>query len=108
VEIIPGDFLDPFSQFVVVNEVYTPTGEIDFAVTQLYPAETRTGSGVLATVIFEALSEGTSPVDLVYVRLLDDTPLDPLEIPTGMQDGEIEVRGAHGVYLPLVLRMAGS
>jgi parallel beta-helix repeat protein len=108
VEIIPGDFLDPFSQFVVVNQVYTATGEIDFAVTQLYPAETRTGSGVLATVIFEALSEGTSPVDLVHVRLLDDTPLDPLEIPTGMQDGEIEVRGAHGVYLPLVLRMAGS
>jgi len=102
VQIRPGDFLDP-SQFVAVNEADNATGEILFVVTQLYPAEGQNGSGLLATVIFEAVGEGTSPVQLVEVRLLDNTPQDPQDIPTGTQDGEIKV-GGQNIYLPLVLK----
>jgi parallel beta-helix repeat protein len=103
VQIRPGDFLDP-RQFVAVNEADNGTGEILFAVTQLRPAEGQNGSGVLATVIFEAADQGTSPVQLVEVRLLDNTPQDPQEIPAGTQDGEVTVEGQWQIYLPLVLR----
>jgi hypothetical protein len=98
VQIRPGVFLDP-RQYVLVNEADNGTGEIEFAVTQLYPAEARSGSGVLATVIFEAVGQGTSPVQWVEVLLGDDTPE---EIPAGMQDGEVTVMWP--IYLPLVLR----
>jgi hypothetical protein len=62
---------------------------------------------VLATVIFEAVGQGTSPVQWAGVRLLDDTPQDPQEIPARTQDGEITVEGGHSLYLPLVLRGFG-
>ena len=103
VQIRPGVFLDPANQYVLVNEADNTTGEVEFAVTQLYPAVARSGSGVLATVIFEAVGQGTSPVQLVEVLLLDNTPKDPQQIPGGTQDGEITVEGGD-VYLPLLLR----
>jgi hypothetical protein len=103
VQIRPGDFLDPL-QFVTINEADNTAGEIEFAVTQLYPAEARSGSGVLATVIFEAVGQGASPVQWVEVLLGDDTPQ---EIPTGTQDGEVVVKVGHPIYLPLVLRDSG-
>ena len=96
--------MDPANQYVLLNEADNATGKIDFAVTQLRPAEARTGSGVLATVVFEGVAPGTSPVQLTEVLLLDDTPQDPQEIPAGMQDGEIVVEGAGHLYLPLVLQ----
>jgi hypothetical protein len=102
VQIRPGDFLDP-RQFVMVNEADNATGEIEFAVTQLRPAEAQSGSGVLATVIFEAVGPGTSPVQWVEELLLDDTDDSP-EIPAGTQDGEIVVEGGPKLYLPVILR----
>jgi hypothetical protein len=105
VQIRPGDFLDPH-QFVLVNEADNATGEIEFAVTQLRPAEARSGSGVLATVTLQAVGQGTSPVQWMEVRLLDDTDNSP-EIPTGTQDGQVMVEGRQYLYLPLVLRGFG-
>jgi hypothetical protein len=43
-------------------------------------------------------------VQLVEVRLLDNTPQDPQEIPAGTQDGEIVVEGGPKLYLPVILR----
>ena len=103
VQIRPGTFLDP-RQFVTVNEADNGTGEIEFAVTQLYPAEAQSGSGVLATVIFEAVGEGSSPVQWVEVLLGDDTPQ---QIPAGTQDGEVVVSVGYPIYLPLVTRDSG-
>jgi len=103
VQIRPGDFLDPFHQFVLVNQADNSAGTIDFAVTQLHPATARSGSGVLATVTFEALAQGSSPVHFVNVRLGDDTRPDPLEIPAQTQDGLVTVGGELRVYLPLAL-----
>lgn len=104
VQIRPGDFLDPINQQVLVNEADNTAGTIDFAVTQTYPAEARSGSGVLATVEFEAVGEGSSAVHLASVRLLDDTQPDPVEIAAGTQDGRVMVGAAYSLYLPLITR----
>ena len=104
VQIRPGDFLDPFNQFVLVNQADNTAGTIDFAVTQLHPATARSGSGVLATVTFEALAKGSSAVHFVDVRLGDDTRPDPVEIPAQTQDALVTVGGELRVYLPVVLR----
>ena len=103
VQIRPGDFLDPFNQFVLVNQADNTAGTIDFAVTQLHPATARSGSGVLATVTFEALAQGSSAVHFVDVRLGDDTRPDPVEIPAQTQDGLVTVGGQLRVYLPMML-----
>ena len=104
VQIRPGDFLDLFNQFVLVNLADNTAGTIDFAVTQLHPAVARSGSGVLATIQFEAAGEGSSAVHLADVRLGDDTRPDPLEIPAGTQDGQVTVGGQGTIYLPVVLK----
>ena len=103
-QIRPGDFLDLFNQFVLVNLADNTAGTIDFAVTQLHPAVARSGSGVLATIQFEAAGDGSSAVHLADVRLGDDTRPDPLEIPAGTQDGQVTVGGQGTIYLPVVLK----
>jgi hypothetical protein len=104
VQILPGDFLDALNQQVLVNSADNTAGTIDFAVTQTYPAEARDGSGVLATVVFEAVGQGSSVVHLASVRLLDDSQPDPVEIAAGTQDGRVTV--AHSLYLPVIIRGA--
>jgi hypothetical protein len=104
VQITPGDFLDLFNQFVLVNAADNTAGTIDFAVTQLHPAVARSGSGVLATVEFRAAGEGSSAVHLANVRLGDDTRPDPLEIPAGTVDGQVTVGGESIIYLPIAVK----
>jgi hypothetical protein len=105
VQIRPGDFLDPINQFVSVNQADNTEGTVEYAVTQLRPAEARSGSGVLATVEFEAKGAGSSAVHLDSVELLDDSNPEPLEIPAGTQDGMVIVTsGQRFIYLPIVLK----
>ncbi|MFN8498689.1 MAG: cohesin domain-containing protein [Anaerolineae bacterium] len=104
VQIQPGDFLDPMNQFVLINEADNTRGTIDFAVTQLYPATARTGSGTLATVTFEAIKEGRSPIHLADVGLGDDTQPDPIEIPVSTRDGQVVVGLQPALYLPSLWR----
>jgi hypothetical protein len=59
---------------------------------------------VLATIVFEAVGDGSSAVQLTNVRLLDDTQPDPQEIAAGTQDGRVTVGAAHWIYVPLILR----
>jgi len=103
VQILPGDFLDPFNQQVLMNRADNDAGTMDFAVTQTYPATAKSGSGILARIVFEAVGRGSSVVHLTQARLLDDTQPDPLEIPAATQDGQVVV-GAHTLYLPLIMR----
>jgi hypothetical protein len=103
VQIQAGELLDVFNQFVLVNEADNTAGTIDYAVTQLYPAEAVRGSGVLATVEFEGVGAGSSAVHLADVRLGDDTRPDPLEIPASIQDGLVTVGTQHTVWLPIAI-----
>ena len=105
VQIRPGDyFFDPVRQFVVANRVDNVAGTIDFAVTQLRPAEARTGSGVLATVRFEAIGPGSSLVRFVGARLGDDSRPDPRQIEANTQDALVTVGGPLRLYLPVIRR----
>jgi hypothetical protein len=103
VQIYPGDFLDTFNQFVLVNKADNVAGTIDYAVTQLHPAEGRSGSGVLARIRFHALAAGSSAVHVAEVRLGDNTRPDPLEIPAGTQDGHVSAGLRRTIYLPALL-----
>jgi hypothetical protein len=104
VQVRPGDLLDPDLQFVLVNQADNMAGTIDFAVTQLHPAQARAGSGVLVTVPFEAVGEGSTVVRLAQVRLGDDTRPDPLQIPVRTEDGRVTVGRQRTIYLPAVSR----
>ena len=73
------------------------------ALDTLHPAVGRSGSGVLATIRFEAAGQGSSPVHLADVRLGDDTRPDPVEIPAGTQDGVVTVGAQNRIYLPLTI-----
>jgi len=91
IQIRTGDFLDPINQFVLVNEVDNRTGTVEFAVTQLRPAVVRSGSGVLATLHFETLAEGSSLVRLTRVELLDNSRPAPVRILVEARSTEIVV-----------------
>jgi hypothetical protein len=95
----PGDLLD------LVNQADNSAGTIEYAVTQLNPATARTGSGVLATIVFEGLWPGSSPVHISLVELIDDTRPTPQLIPASTQDGEVTVGDEWLLYLPLILRI---
>jgi len=104
VQLRPGEFLDPFNQFVLINEADNTAGTAEFAVTQLRPAVAQSGSGVLATVIFEGAAEGSSTVQFTGLQLLDASRPEPLEISTGTQDGQVTVGAQSTIYLPVALK----
>jgi len=60
-------------------------------VTQLRPAVVRSGSGVLATLHFETLAEGSSLVRLTRVELLDNSRPAPVRILVEARSTEIVV-----------------
>jgi hypothetical protein len=101
-QIQPGEFLDASNRLVVVNSVDNDAGTIDFAVTQLHPATARSGSGVLATIRFEVVGEGSSAVKLTEVRLGDDTRPDPREIPVATGDARVTAGPNSAIYMPVV------
>ena len=100
-QVRPGDFLDREQQLVLVNAVDNSKGTIDFAVTQLRPAGARSGSGVLATVPFVAVGQGSTMVRLSEVRLGDGSRPDPLEVPAQVRDGRVTVGPLRTIYLPV-------
>jgi hypothetical protein len=106
VQIQPGTFLDLMNQYVIVNKADNVTGKIDFAVTQIYPAVAKSGSGLLARITFEGLKPGSSLVDVFQARMLDDSVPDPIEIPVAITDGNILVGSmyTHTMRLPVVIR----
>jgi hypothetical protein len=104
VQVLAGGWLDSDHRFELVNAVDNEAGTIDFAVTQLHPAQARSGSGVLITVPFVAVGKGSTSLRLVKVRLGDDTRPDPLVIPVRTQDGLVTVGRQRAIYLPWLSR----
>lgn len=66
VQVIPGSFPGPSEQpgDILVNVADNAAGTVDYGYTLLDPAPPVSGSGVLATVRFRGIGEGTSPVAL--------------------------------------------
>jgi|GEM_PF-3273494 len=63
-------------------------GTVYYAYTLLYPASPADGSGVLCTITFKGIGEGTSPLNFTQVKLSDP---DGGSIPASSQDGSVTV-----------------
>jgi hypothetical protein len=89
VSVINGPFLGSTGRTVFCPGAILDTGSVRFgcSTTGATPPG-PTGSGVLSTVTFSALAEGTSPLDLVWVQLSDPLAGD---IPTAIHDGGVTV-----------------
>ncbi|MGB0386777.1 MAG: FG-GAP-like repeat-containing protein [Ardenticatenaceae bacterium] len=101
-EVALGDFLDPSNHFVLVNRVDNQAGTIELSVTQIHPAQAKSGSGLLGTITFDSIAEGSSNLRLTNLQLVDDTTPDPQLIPANTQNGKIVI-GQQRIYLPLMM-----
>ena len=90
-QIQPGDFPDTSQGYVVLNSADNSTGEVNYAMTLLNPSPPVSGSGVLARITFQGVSQGSSSVDFVNVLLSEKTP-QPIKV--GWQNGSVIVTGA--------------
>ena len=86
IQIAPGDL--PVPDFAARNLVDNERGTIDYAVVQLGPRLPATGSGVVATVHFQGVSPGVSPISFLRAELADP---DGDELPVHIRDAELEV-----------------
>ena len=86
VQIQSGSFLNP--DFTAQNRVDLEAGTIDFAISQMAPTESVSGSGVLATITFKGKAGGTSNLDFSSVLLSNQGGE---EIDAGSQNGSVTV-----------------
>jgi hypothetical protein len=86
VQIAPG--VMPAPDFAVRNLVDNERGTIEYAVIQLSPRKPAQGSGVVATIQFQGVSKGDSPLTLQKVRLADP---DGQELPVQILDAQFQV-----------------
>jgi hypothetical protein len=89
VSVFNGPFLGSTGRTVFCPGAILDSGSVRFgcSTTGATPPG-PTGSGVLSTVTFSAVAEGTSPLDVVWVQLSDPLAGD---IPTAIQDGGVTV-----------------
>lgn len=83
-QIQPGDFLVPY--FIATNVVSNTTGNIQYAVVQLPATSPVSGNGWLATITFQAIAPGTSPLDFTQAILANDLAQ---PIPATTQSGQV-------------------
>ena len=96
-----GDLLSP--DFVAMNQADNVSGTVDIALTQLAPTPPCQGDGTLATITFQAVATGTSPVGFEELILAH---VEGTEIPADVYSGTVEIAPAvyHHTYLPIVMR----
>jgi PKD repeat protein len=76
-----------------INNTFSSTyGAVDVGCSLLGSNVSASGSGVLATIEFEAMSEANSPLDLQQTEL-DDDQMPPQLIPHTLIDGTVHVIG---------------
>jgi hypothetical protein len=100
IQIQPRDCPSP--DFEALNDVNNITGTINYAVTSLSPSPPCNGGGVVASITFQGLAAGISPVHFVHY-LLSDTDLNPIPVdpqdgsltvvPLGILDGTVDLQG---------------
>lgn len=67
IQVQPGDFLSP--DFQVINEIDNDAGLAHYAVTQLAPGEPASGSGVIMSITFVAIADGSSELTFTQTDL---------------------------------------
>lgn len=105
IQLAPGDFLD-FEHWVILrNAANNETGVAELSITQTGPIPGRDGTGVLGSIIFESIGQGSTAVHFEEIELLADDYPTTKRIPSMGQDGSVTVEGdQYIIYLPLVLR----
>ena len=86
VQIAPGTF--PYPDFVAINQADNTTGVIHYAMTQQQPRLPANGDGLLATITFLTLAEGTSPVNITEALFAD---VNGLDIYPATANGQVQV-----------------
>ncbi len=89
VQIQPGDFPSP--DLVVMNAADNAAGGVRYALTQIAPKEPVSGSGILASITFQGIADGSSDLTFNLVNLADNQGQ---VIPSSSQGGSIIVGGA--------------
>jgi hypothetical protein len=93
-QVTPGPC--PAPDFVVQNTADNTAGTINYDVTSLSPSPPCSGSGVIASITFEKIASGTSPV-MFSSSLIADT--NGIAIPTTTTDGEVTDPAGPGALL---------
>jgi hypothetical protein len=104
-QVVPGDFLD-FQHWVILwNQADNEAGLVDLAIAQAGQTPGQDGSGVLGSIIFEGINEGTSEVRFEEIELLAmDWPWE-VPIPAVGQNGTVTIASSQRfIYLPIVLK----
>lgn len=102
VQIVVGDFLDVENLLIGHNSADNDSGQIRLVVTQTYPATGRGGSGVLATVVFEGLGQGTSAIRLEETELFDDSFPGAGRIPAQVTGGAVTIESDRRlIFIPV-------
>ncbi len=92
VQVRVGDFLDVNNLLVAMNRADPDEGLVYLMVTETYPAAGQSGSGILGSIQFDVLQEGTSRVKFEVVELYDDTWPDAVRIPAAHQGADVIAR----------------
>lgn len=86
-----GPFLSP--DFVIANTIDNATGTAQYALTQLPTSNPASGTGVIASITFEAIANGTSDLTLTKT----DLPSDQAQpISADVQNGQVQVGDGGG------------
>ena len=100
IQIAPGDFLETLNQFVVINRVDNEAGIIELSMTQTYPAESRSGGGVLGRIPLKVVGQGRSDIRLTSIQLTDNERLESQVIIANHEHSII--RSTFMSYLPII------
>jgi LysM repeat protein len=86
VQIQPGNFPPP--EVVLFNVVTNTTGLINFAAIDVAPLDLSNNSGVLATIYFQAIAQGTANLTFEQIELANN---EAQPIPATSQSGQLTV-----------------
>jgi hypothetical protein len=99
VQITPGSCPSP--DFIVQHTVSNTLGTVAYSATSLNPTPPCSGSGVVASIQFQALTDGDSDIHFTEWILADS---DGEPIPAAALDGTIRVSSPNKVFIPIVLK----
>lgn len=92
IQIASSDFLVP--DFQVKNEADNENGTVWYAMSQMAPRDPANGSGVLVSILFEAVGAGVTQLDLLEASMVDP---DGIALDAEVASGTVTVETVEGV-----------
>lgn len=106
--VTPGTFFEEQPGFTLKNSADAQTGVIEYALTLTQPAEPVSGSGVIGSVTFRALSDAVVEVSPTETRLLSPefSEVNGRKVARTINEIETRVQGVHIETAPQVVEDA--